>query len=189
MTDIKEDLRYGDWMLTYTGKEFYPLDPRVEDLNEIDIAHALAMICRFGGHAKFHYSVAQHSAHAALCVLSETGDKKLAFCALMHDATEAYLGDVVTSIKRQLPEYKKLEKQLWQVIAKRWDLPTEMPAAIHRADMRMLMTERLDVMPASNRPWAISPDDYPPYKLRISAMSPYEAEAQWLELFYALQKP
>lgn len=87
--------RRGGWMQTYTGKAFYPLDPRPDEVCIDDIAHALSQIPRFGGHARRHYSVAQHSWHMS-CLF---GNPLLAYQALLHDAQEAYLGDIVQPLK------------------------------------------------------------------------------------------
>jgi hypothetical protein len=87
--------RRGDWMQTFTGRAFYPLDPRPEDIDPVDIAHALSLICRYGGHSSRFYSVAEH------CVLmSHAVAPEHALWALLHDATEAYLGDMIRPLKR-----------------------------------------------------------------------------------------
>ena len=82
------------WIETYTGKKVYPLRPDEETLCVEDIAHALALTCRFGGHCSEFYSVAQHS-----CLVSDLCPDGLKLAGLMHDAAEAYLGDVVSPIK------------------------------------------------------------------------------------------
>src|SRR4051812_6540197 len=85
----------GDWMQTISGKAFFPLDPRPADVDIQDIAHALAFQCRFGGHVKEFYSVAEHSVRVSLICAHE--DAKW---GLLHDATEAYLSDIVRPVKR-----------------------------------------------------------------------------------------
>jgi uncharacterized protein len=87
--------RTGDWIQTYTGKQFWPLSPLPEDIVIEDIAHALSMQCRFGGHVRTFYSVAQHSVHVSLLV-----EPQYALWGLLHDAAEAYLVDLPRPIKK-----------------------------------------------------------------------------------------
>ena len=143
------------WIGTYTGRRFHPFAPRVEDVALEDIAHSLAHQCRYNGHCRVFYSVAEHSIHLA----GQMPDP-LALLGLMHDAGEAYVSDIVRPIKPYLaihsgPErnsFKRIEKDILRVIAYRFDLPWPVPAAIEAADLRMLATERLrlfdDRMPA-----------------------------------------
>ena len=81
-------------MVTYTGKEFYPLDPNPADIDIKDIAHALSNCCRFAGHIKSFYSVAQHSV-----IVSELCEPENALAGLLHDASEAYLSDIARPVK------------------------------------------------------------------------------------------
>jgi hypothetical protein len=129
--------RIGDWIQTYTGKQFWPLDPREDEVSILDIAHALANMCRFGGHCNRFYSVGEHSLHA-----SHQVPKDLALHALMHDATEAYVADIPSPIKRLLPDYKTMEARVWAAIAAKFGLAAEEPEAVRIADKRMLLTER-----------------------------------------------
>src|SRR5438128_12538670 len=80
----------GDWMQTYTGRAFYPLDPRLDDICIEDIAHALSMLCRYGGQCQEFYSVAEHSV-----LMSYAVNPQHALWALLHDATESYMGDLI----------------------------------------------------------------------------------------------
>lgn len=128
--------RKGSWMMTYTGRAFYPYDLRVEDFCIEDIAHALALLCRYGGHCKRFYSVAEHSV-----LVSRMVPKEHAFAGLMHDATEAYLVDMPRPIKVGFPQYKEMEAKLWLAIAERFGLAPEHPAEVDRADSEALWHE------------------------------------------------
>src|SRR5271156_4912831 len=77
------------WIQTFTGKKFYPFNPKPQDIDIRDIAHALSNICRFTGHTKRFYSVAEHSRNVAKLVPAH-----MKLQALLHDASEAYLCDI-----------------------------------------------------------------------------------------------
>src|SRR5690606_5290032 len=81
--------RLGDWMQTFTGRAVYPLDLRPDDIDIQDIAHALSMQCRYAGHTRQFYSVAEHSVHVARWCRQY--GPAAALEGLLHDATEAYL--------------------------------------------------------------------------------------------------
>ena len=144
------------WIQTASGRQFWPLDPRPEDLDLGDIAHALSNLCRFGGHCREFYSVAQHSIH----VSCEVQPRALKAAGLMHDATEAYLIDLPRPIKDALPEYRVAEDRLWRVIAKRYGLPEVLPEEVKEADERMLATEQRDLMAAPPREWEFGHEPY-----------------------------
>lgn len=135
--------RIGDWFQTYTGRRFYPLDPRPEDIHPIDIAVGLSNTARFNGHTKSFYSVAQYSVLVSLHVPDE-----YALAALLHDASEAYLGDVVRPLKysEAMAGYREVEVRLEEMIAQVFRLPWPMPACIKEADNRALATERRDIL-------------------------------------------
>lgn len=136
------------WILTHTGKRFDLLAPRAELISTIDIAHALSHVARFGGHTRHHYSVAQHSLLVASLV-----PPGLQLTALLHDATEAYIGDLVRPLKALLPDYSEIEHGIWLAICDRFNLDPVLPASIHQADMIALATERRDLMPDHAEPW------------------------------------
>ena len=92
--------RKGDWMQTHSGIQFWPLDPRPEDILIEDIAHALSNQCRFAGHCCFHYSVAQHSV-----LVSENVPAQDAMWGLLHDAGEAYLVDLPRLRSSTIPNW------------------------------------------------------------------------------------
>lgn len=136
----------GDWMQTFTGRRFYPLDPRPDEIDPIDIAHALSLLCRYGGHVDRFYSVAEH------CVLmSEWVAPENALAALLHDATEAYVVDVPRPLKRVLAGYREIESNVWGAITARFNLNPYLPMQVNVADNRILLTERNTLMPRAER--------------------------------------
>ena len=135
------------FMTTVSGRVFDLEAPRADALCIEDIAHSLAHICRFGGHTRAHYSVAQHSVHVSQLVPPE-----LALEGLLHDATEAYVGDVISPIKVGLPLYRDLEDRVWEAVAARFDLDPVLPLAVKAADTIMLATEIRDLRPPPQDP-------------------------------------
>ena len=137
-------LEPGPFIQTLSGRRVNPLDAAPEDIDPADIARALSNLCRFGGHSKAFYSVAQHS--AIVCDLLEergaTPDELMA--ALLHDAAEAYLGDLPHPLKHRSElgaAFRVAEKRLEAVIAERFALP-EAAARIKPLDKALLATER-----------------------------------------------
>lgn len=132
-------VRKGHWMLTSTGKKYWPLDPHPDDIDIHDIAHHLSLLCRFTGACSHFYSVAEHS--VLVSELLEREDPKLAMLGLMHDATEAYLGDVGRPLKAHLPEYVAIENNNWLAIADHFGLPDDMPPSVKKADIDVFWSE------------------------------------------------
>ena len=135
-------MRYGDFIQTYSGIEFYPLDPRIEEVKLLDIAHALSNICRFTGHCNEFYSVAQHSV-----LVSQYVSEENALWGLLHDASEAYICDIARPVKKSLEmkPYKEIEKRLMNVIAKTFNLSEDEPKEVKEIDTKMLRTEARDL--------------------------------------------
>ena len=134
------------WMQTVSGKRVFPLAPTVDAIDINDIAHALSMTCRFGGHTKFHYSVAQHSVLVSdqawdSCDGTERECAEQALIGLLHDATEAYLVDVPRPIKKVLPEYMRLEDMMSVVIAKKFNIASLYNNLIKGIDDAILVSE------------------------------------------------
>ena len=171
--------RKGDWIQTYTGKAFWPMDPRAEEVEILDIAHSLAHQCRYGGHAKHFYSVAEH------CVLlSHAVHPTMAFAALMHDAAEAYLVDVPRPIKRYLAGYKEIEEQLERVILPVFGLAYPNPAEVMDADTRILGDERRQVMATPPLEWHASGH---PLGVTVMFWEPAIARTAFLRRFQELR--
>jgi hypothetical protein len=128
-------------MQTYTGKLLDLAHFSEDDVRLPDISHALAIINRFTGHSRCPYSVAQHSV-----MVSKIIEPEHARWGLLHDASEAYLGDVATPLKNMLPEYRALEERIQRTIARRFGLVWPMPVEVKRADVRALMAEKRDLL-------------------------------------------
>jgi uncharacterized protein len=173
-------MRNGDWIQLHNGAPFWPLDPRPEEIDIETIAHALSMLCRFGGHATRFYSVAEHSVYVSRMVPPVD-----ALWALLHDATEAYLVDLPRPIKGMLPGYKAAEDRLMGVIAERFGLTQDMPVSVKDADWRMLFTERDQVMHPSLIPWETKGK---PYDLTITGLPPEAARVAFLTRFEDLTR-
>lgn len=169
-----------NWIQTYTGKKFYPADPSVEDIDIEDIAHALSNMCRFTGHTKEFYSVAQHSVLASW--ICEEGDR---MWALLHDASEAYLTDVAKPIKPILVGYDHIEDRLMSAICERFGLPKDQPASVKIADMIMLATEQRDLLCSPPAEWTQT-KGVTPAAWGIVPWFPKHAKNKFLERFYQL---
>lgn len=144
-----------NWIHTFTGKKFYPLDPDPTTIDIEDIAHALSNLCRYGGHVRRFYSVAQHS-----CLVGGAVPERHRAWGLMHDATEAYLIDLPRPIKNELPDYKLAEKRLSYAIALRFNLPSLVePKEVKEVDTRILRNEAEALLPGGDSVWwrAIEP--------------------------------
>lgn len=128
---------------TYSGRKFDFENPAPESIALEDIAHALARICRFGGHISRYYSVADHSLNVARIVAWKGANLATVQAALFHDAQEAYLGDIVTPFKRMLPQAVDLERKLSAMILQKFGIgEAEVDfAAVKRADETMLVVE------------------------------------------------
>jgi hypothetical protein len=139
--------RKGDWIFTYTGKRFWLLDPRPQDIYIVDIAHNLSRINRYNGGTlgKIGYSVAQHSVLASRLV-----PKEHRMAVLLHDAPEAYIGDVVSPLKKLIGDiYGNIEENIMKAVAEHYGFryDAEVHALIKYADEVMLATEVRDVVP------------------------------------------
>jgi hypothetical protein len=179
MTVRSSDETMTGHIATYSGVVFEPLNPDPSLIAIEDIAHALGNSCRFTGHVRRFYSVAQHSVMCADLVSPE-----LRLTALLHDGSEAYLSDIARPIKMQ-PEfgdvYKKFEARLEEAIAERFGLVYPYPAEVKWADNVMLRTEQRDLMPPAFRHEG---EDY--YPGTIEPWAPDAAGAAFLHRFYEL---
>jgi len=131
----------GPTILLRSGEYFDFESPETSIITIGDISHALSNICRFTGHVRRFYSVAEHSVLTSYLVPPED-----AFAALMHDAAEAVLGDVSKPLKRLLPDYRRIERRVERAIFTKFGLPIELPASVKDADREMLGIEQAACM-------------------------------------------
>jgi hypothetical protein len=144
----------GPNMQVYSGRPFYPLDPRPEDVDAYDIVFALSRLVRYNGHyaanRREHYSIAQHSV-----LVSKMVPEQYRLEALLHDAAEAYTGDIVTPLKRAVPAFEHIEKTIFAAIASKFGIASELPEAVKKADFDALRIELATVAPPNWRThWA-----------------------------------
>lgn len=183
----KPDTRIGDWMITYTGRRFYPLDPRPEEVDFRDIAHALSLICRYGGHARRFYSVAEHSTNMCSHFLRQ-GKPRQAGGALLHDTPEFVVGDIVRPLKPSLDGFPAIEGAVADAIFERAGLdltPAEWDE-VKAADNRIIADEARalfgeDKIRSSG--WVIEAE---PLGVPIRCLYPENAERIFLEMFNVL---
>ncbi len=148
-----------------------------------DIAHALSNVCRFGGHVSTFYSVAQHS----VLVSREVQKRQGAFSlhGLMHDAGEAYIGDVPKPLKLLLPDYQAIEERVDHAIRSWSGLPRKMPPVVKEVDTILLATEQRDLMPRLAEQWA-STAGVTPLSFKVRAWSPRKAYRLFMDRWYEL---
>lgn len=166
-------------MCTYSGKRFNPIDPNVDDISIVDIAHSLSNVCRYGGQCKEFYSVAQHSV-----ICSWEADYSLKKKLLMHDASEAYIGDIIAPLKvtEQYAFYREIEDRLMRAVYQRFDLPNdteEEAEEIHRIDMLVRHTEMRDFGSIPKEFWI----DEPKLDYTIIPLSPKDSKILFLKTF------
>jgi hypothetical protein len=172
------------WIQTYTGKRINPLNPDPSQICIEDIAHALANTCRFSGHTRDFYSVAEHSYCASKYVAPEN-----ALQALMHDSAEAYLNDIAKPVKpsvsvwtgKEMIPFKRAEAHLLGVIFKKFGISREMAKEVEEIDMRLCYTEGGQLMPdVSVWNWYVKPigglrfECWPPSYAYVMFMTRYD---------------
>lgn len=170
------------WILTQSGQQFDLLRPTASMIKPVDIAHALSRLCRFNGHTRTHYSVAQHSLIVASLVPVEHQ-----LVALLHDATEAYIGDMTRPLKQVLPEYQYVEQQIWLAVCERFDIPSDLPACVKKADLIALATERRDLMPEHPSAWDCLHGIQPMEDTIIPLPAEYASTAYFSQLMALMQ--
>ena len=148
-----ENLYTPDCIRTFTGLYVNVFNPDPVTFDIQDVAHALSMQCRFGGHLPYHFSVAQHSV-----AVSYTVPEEHAFEALMHDASEAYLMDFPRPIKNRIPQYKEIEDGLMKTLSLVFGFTYPLPDEVKIADDECLEDEWESVFLSANK-WLCWPQE------------------------------
>lgn len=133
----------NNYIRTFTGKQFYPFQMHRNEYDIHDIAHALSNLCRYNGHSKLFYSVGQHSVYVSKLVSRED-----ALEALLHDAAEAYIGDIPRPMKRTLPfaDFCEIEREIELGVARTFNLKFPWPMAVRHADEMILALEMAHIL-------------------------------------------
>lgn len=163
------------WIETYSGKHFHLLQPTGVEIDIEDIAHSLANMCRFGGHVKHFYSVAEHCVHVSTLTGNLDG--------LLHDASEAYVADIVSPLKPHLINYHHIENAIMLTIAKQYGILWPVSADTKDADVAQLKTEARHLLPSKGKDWI---PDYPSKRkggVIPKCWTPDQAKMKFLERF------
>ncbi len=163
---------------TISGRTFSMFHPKPEDIDIVDIAHSLALQCRYRGITKTFYSVAEHSVRVSQLI---EHDKELALWGLLHDASEAYIGDIIRPLKHNMGGvYYDLERNFMSVIANKFNLAETEPHLIRYLDDLILVTERRDLITDQWTDWGLK---IIPLKKRIVPISWEHAKQAFLDEF------
>lgn len=168
------------WIQTFSGRRFNPTNPNPEAIVIQDIAHALSMQCRFSGHCKKFYSVAQHSVYVSYICNDED-----ALYGLLHDSSEAFLVDIPRPLKHSgtFQAYIDFETVMQKAVCKRFGLDEVEPASVKRADSVILSTEARDLMSPHHPDWRQTAEPLP---FIIDPWDPSKAEHEFLKRFSTL---
>ena len=172
------------WIETVSGNRFHLLDPRQDEIFIEDIAHALGKMCRFTCHTRRFYSVAEHCLAVSYLVPS-----KDALWGLLHDASEAYTGDMNRPLKHFTPVgeiFRRIEEVIMGAVAQKFDLPEACPESVHLADNQMLWAEKKQLM--TSLPWdfnEIQPN-VPDANRMVKCYPETVAKTEFLHRYYEL---
>ena len=165
-------------LLTVSGRIVWPIDPDPASIALDDVAHALAHLCRYNGHVRKFYSVAEHSVLVSRAVPAAD-----ALWGLLHDAAEAYFGDLIRPVKPFIPEFAAREAVMLRAVARAFGLAGDAPpASVHDADRRIIADEMAALLPPFP-PHVPSPPAVEPLGVMIAGWAPAAAKLRFLERF------
>lgn len=174
-------------IMTASGQYYDFLNPDPDTFEIEDIAYALSNTCRYGGHCKPYYSVAQHCVYVSQLVPAE-----FALHGLLHDGSEAFVGDLPSPLKRLVgDEYKKLEKLAEDVIFEKFNVVNtpESHRIVKEADLIALRTERDVLLPEGSEGdawWWVVEEGIEVSSLPIQPVSAEAAYSMFLNRFHEL---
>ena len=172
----------SEYITTYTGKHFRPLEPDPQLIKIEDIAHALSMICRGNGHVKTFGSVGEH----CICCAREAAERgmseRMILACLLHDASECYMSDVPRPFKKELPEYQKWEDHLLSLIYEKFlgsDLTEKEQIQLKEIDNAMLWYDLEELL--EEKQYGEAPEIHVDLNYAVRTFS--EVEAEYLEIY------
>lgn len=168
-------------IMLQSGTIFDLANPKTSEIKVEDIAHGLAHTCRFAGQCKAFYSVAEHSVLVSQIV------PQAGLAALLHDAAEAFVGDMSRPLKQLLPEYTKIEKNIERVIFQRFGIEWPAPPDMKAADYSVMAAEQVVLMPSGTNEW-LSAANISPAKVDIRCLDPRSAKSLFLDRFAELMR-
>jgi hypothetical protein len=177
---IAVNVAVGPTIMLSSGAVFDFLDPWSSDFTIEDIAHGLSLICRYAGQCRAFYSVAEHSLH-----VSEVA-RGFELPALMHDAAEAFVGDITRPLKQLVPEFKSIEAEVERAILARFGMSERIPRQVKEADLRVLAAEQAQIMPPGTDSWA-RVEGVEPAPILVEHLAPPEARRRFLARFNQLR--
>lgn len=179
-SNFSDKFRNDPWIQTFSGQKFNLLEPDPNSINLEDIAHALSLQCRFTGHCNFHYSIAFHS--VLVSYLCDSQDAKY---GLFHDASEAYISDISSPLKKTsaLEGYRKVEGNIQNTIYRKFGLNKTEPLSVKKADILLLNIEVNSLFNGKHPDWKYS-GVIPP--ISIQEISPIQAEKLFLDRYKEL---
>lgn len=141
---MEEKIITNSYITTYTKKRFYPINPDKNNIVIEDIAHSLSLLTRANGHMNYFFSVAQHSINCAIEAKARGYNERIQLACLLHDGSEAYLGDITRPLKQHLQFYLEIEDKVQNLVWERFgitDLTAEEKKKIFDIDDDMLYIE------------------------------------------------
>ncbi len=185
MSDLYGDL--GGWIETFSGERMDILNPDISRIDIDDIAHSLALQCRYTGHTKHFYSVAQHCVLLARWAKDHGWNAGDILALLLHDAHEFIVGDVASPLKQLLPDFKRIDKIWEKAIRVHFNLTTDEAVwkRIKDLDIRILVREREVLMPHTGQhDWCLG--GWQPLDVEIDLWSAVDAEHNFMDLYWSL---
>ena len=170
----------GPTIMLHSGAWFDFCAPADSAFTIEDVAQGLANICRYSGQCSSFYSVAEHS-----LLVSEVA-AGFEFEALLHDAAEAFMGDITRPLKQMLPEYKRIEREVETAIFERFGIPSPLPIEVKSADLRVLAAEQRQIMPKGTDGW-VRFQKVVPAAVFVRHLTPDQAKEAFLSRYEELR--